>query len=152
MTSFIVCAGAERKVLEGTKKLIEVARQLRSKGCLVAWVAPGFVGKSYALQAERLHRQQVSLWREVAPEAGVIVVDQWPLTAPLFYEQSRDAVHYHTIIGGVSCDRAIDGSEQYNDALLACYNGPVPIYTLKLLVNGLLNVRSHQTSGAAMVS
>jgi len=122
-----LCHAGENEVLSGSRKLISVVKELqRFAGVRVVWVGPGFVGKTFNLLAQELHKKQTALWKGDADltfssttvpgknmfgngtansfEAGrsrsvAVVVDQWQMTAPVFHELSRDGIHYHAILG-----------------------------------------------------
>lgn len=152
-----LCHGSEKQVLSGTEKLIRVAKELLMyPGVRIVWVAPGFVGKSFNILAQRLHKKQIALWKshmhgvEESFSNSFVLIEQWQMTGPVFYELSRDGVHYHAVLGPsrphqekeaqpYACDRYIDGRAPSGNNSLGCYSGPVPIYITKIMVNALLH-------------
>ena len=128
-----VCHGIHRSdqvVLDETKELISLARKLKYEPSVrLVWVGPVYNSKSYTLLAKRLYSEQVSLWRQAITQPNVHIVDQYALTEAVNAKQSADGLHYQELL-----DRNMhEGDDAFQ------ISGPAIIYTLKLIINSLMN-------------
>lgn len=141
-----------------------------------------FIGRAYYRKAERLFTKELDLLRRQSAAAAPLpsssphppppprrpyfmFVNPHPLTEPVVFEQSADALHYHVTLvennggdggdGESHDDEGSDGAGPYHhgwhavpagdiDARFVRYAGPAHIYQLQLMVTLLL--KAHVTA------
>ena len=111
----LLCHGkAQKRVHDGTVELIESARALnKAVRTMVVWMGPVYIGRSYAVQAETVFRDQRALWK-MARDAATIV-EQWHITKPLVHDHSLDGLHYHALLPR----KAVEGTSRHTHGLSA---------------------------------